>query len=96
LDPYSETNYCLASALGAQHAFLQSSPHFFSPFLAPHALVLQADLSPSFALHAGFLPSAFLALHPQVSQASAEDPATNRAIAAILIILFMVHSPLLS
>jgi len=66
----------------------QSAPHFFASFLPLQVL---DDVSALHAEHAAFFfPSAFLALHPQVSHAKAEEPAINKAIAAILIILFMV------
>jgi hypothetical protein len=82
----SRANYSLASALGAQHSLVQPSAHFFSPLLA-----VQLPFSDE---QAAFLPSAFLALHPQESHAKTEEPATNNAIAAILIILFMVVPPI--
>ncbi|MCF7817844.1 MAG: hypothetical protein K9M54_08165 [Kiritimatiellales bacterium] len=57
------------------------------------AVHLSHDLAAGHAEHAAFV-SAFLSLHPQVSHANAAEPATNRAIAAILIILFITWSPL--
>jgi len=77
----------------AEHGFVQSAPHFFAAFFAvqlSHAFLsvhfVQADLSAFFAVHAeqaAFLLSAFFALHPQLPQASAVEPATIRATIAI-------------
>jgi len=90
-------NYFLSSAFGAQHGLVQSAPHFFASFLEQEALSpLAAQVLLSLAAQqADFLSSAFFALHPQVSHAKAEEPATNKAIAAILIILFIPWSPLI-
>jgi hypothetical protein len=73
--------FLVHSVFFAQHAFEQSAPHFFAsvPFVQ--------------AVHSAFL-SAFFAEHPQLSQANAAVPATNNAIMAILIILFIVGTPL--
>jgi hypothetical protein len=64
----------------AQHAFVQPAAHFFSAFLA-HA---SHDLPSLQEVHAGFS-----------AQAKTDDPAMNNAIAAILIILFIVGAPIL-
>jgi hypothetical protein len=84
-----------------QHALAQSAPHFLaSAFLAQPSQAFSAvhAVQSFLAVHAvqsAFLLSAFLALHPQVSHAKADDPATNSAITAMLIILFMVDLLLL-
>jgi hypothetical protein len=66
----------------AQQGLAQSAPHFLaSAFLSLEAL--QAE-------HSAFF-SAFFGLQPQVSQAYAAVPAIINAIAAILIILFMLE-----
>jgi hypothetical protein len=80
-----------------QADYFLSSAFFASAFFAAHAAQGFSAVQPSHFFsavqQAFFSPSAFLALQPQVSQARAEEPATNNAIAAILIILFMVITP---
>jgi hypothetical protein len=73
-----KADYFLASVVLVQHSFLQSAPHLVSAFLSVEQVV-----------HSAFF-SAFFVEQPQVSHANAELPAINNAIAAILIILFMV------
>jgi len=68
--------------------FVQLEQEDFSAFLASHALQSFPSLH---ALHS-VLALPFFAEQPQLSQANAEAPVIIRAIAAILIILFMVHS----
>jgi len=78
-------NYFLASHVFAQHAFLQSAPHFLASAFLP---LVHAE-------HSAFF-SAFLAEQPHPSQAKTEEPAMNNAIAAILIILFIVGAPIVN
>jgi hypothetical protein len=56
------------------------------------AFFASQDLHAFPSLHAvhSVLAAAFLSAQPQLPQANAEEPATNNAIAAILISLFMV------
>ncbi|MCK4564195.1 MAG: hypothetical protein KAU94_05955 [Verrucomicrobia bacterium] len=86
-------------------AFKQKYQNFYLAFFAVHfshaclsVHFVQADLSAFFAVHAeqaAFLLSAFFALHPQLSQASATEPATIRATIAILSTFLITHLLLL-
>jgi hypothetical protein len=73
-------DYSLASAFFASSAFFAHAAQGFSAVQPSHFF--------SAVQHAAF--SAALSLHPQVSQANAMEPAIINAIAAILIIFFML------